>query len=174
MNKAVEHAVLLAAPAPEPTEEEALEEAADQADAASGNPELDGYLTQLSESWAAWIRTRRFYCPPSLPPSILGRLRERMGKGGTGPNAIASAQLAAFNEAIEREPLDALDRQVFELHYRHRVSPVKTFADALGVTRRHWYKLLRSFEKRVYGSACEIEQRNEAERRGLRSTVGPV
>jgi hypothetical protein len=152
----------------------------DEVDAAdippSANPEADEYLHQLSEGWSAWIRTRRFYAPPSLPPSILGRLRARTpgtGKDG-GPDAIASAELAAFNEAVEREPIEALDRQVFELHYRWRVRPVKTFAEALGISRPHWYRLLQSFERRVYASSREILERNDAARRGLRSTVGPV
>jgi hypothetical protein len=129
--------------------------------------ELDP-LHELCERWSDWIRTRRFYAPPSLPPSILGRLTSG-SRGGDGPNAVASPELAAFNQAIESEPMEALDRQVFELHYRYRVKPIKTFATALGIGRQHWYTLLRSFEQRAHAASLEILQRNLDEVRSLRS-----
>lgn len=128
-------------------------------------------LNELCEDWSAWVRTRRFFGKPSLPPSILGKLRSpsRVTAYSGGPDAIASAQLAAFNLAIEQEPIEALDRQVFELHYRWRVKPIKTFADALGISRKHWYTLLRSFRIRAQAAAQRIQGRNEADRLQLRS-----
>jgi hypothetical protein len=150
-------AITLAAPAPIAIDD-------DEPDEAASDP-----LHEISERWASWIRTRRFYVAPSLPPSILGKLRSGTGKGGDGPDAVCSPELAAFNEAVESQPIDALDRQVFELHYRHRVKPIKTFAQALGISRQHWYVLLRSFEQRVNGLAGDIQAKNEAARGGLRS-----
>jgi len=151
------NATTFAAPAP-------IDEIEDDTDEAASDP-----LHELSERWASWIRTRRFYVAPSLPPSILGKLREGMGRGGDGPNAEASAELAAFNEAVESQPIDSLDRQVFELHYRYRVKPIKVFARSLGIGRQHWYTLLRAFEQRVAAQAAEIQARNERSRAQLRS-----
>lgn len=134
--------------------------------------ELDP-LQELCEAWAGWVRTRRFYKPPSLPPSILGRLTSKSPtRTGTGPEAWNSAELSALNEAIEAEPIEAIDRQVFELHYRHRVKGIKIFAAALGISRSHWYNLLRSFEQRVHAASLEIRERNEAARQALRSYDG--
>jgi hypothetical protein len=151
------NATTFAAPAP-------IDEIDDDTDDAASDP-----LHEISERWACWIRTRRFYVAPSLPPSILGKLRAPTGRGGDGPDAVVSAELAAFNEAVESQPLDSIDRQVFELHYRHRVKPIKTFAAALGISRKHWYTVLRSFEQRCCAAAGEIQARNEAARSQLRS-----
>lgn len=126
---------------------------------------------ELCEQWSRWVRTRRFYSPPSKPPSILGRLTSRTRASRGGPDAASSAELAALNAAIEAEPIDAIDRQVFELHYRHRVSPVKAFADALGISRRHWYNLLRAFEERVHVASLEHLQRMERDRLALGQPV---
>lgn len=130
--------------------------------------ELDP-LQGLCEAWASWVRTRRFYKPPSLPPSILGRLTSRTRSLAGGPEAFNDAELHALNLAIEAQPMDALDRKVFELHYRHRVKGIKLFATALGIGRQHWYTLLRSFEQRVHAASLEILARNERERQALRS-----
>ena len=143
--------IRLAAPAPTVPDND------DDPDESASDP-----LHAVSERWACWIRTRRFYVASSLPPSILGKLRTCPGHGGDGPDVCVSAELAAFNEAVESQPIDALDRKVFELHYRHRVKPIKTFATALGISRKHWYTLLRVFEQRVYTAATEIQARNEA------------
>jgi ribosomal protein S18 acetylase RimI-like enzyme len=115
------------------------------------------------------VRTRRFYKPPSLPPSILGRLTSRTRSIAGGPDAFNAGELQALNCAIEAEPIEALDRQVFELHYRHRVKGIKAFATALGIGRQHWYTLLRSFEQRVYAASLEIRESNERARQALRS-----
>jgi hypothetical protein len=119
-------------------------------------------LDALCEAWASWTRTRRFYVKPSVPPSVLGRLRSK-GTGRStsgGPDAVASAQLLAFNLAVHAQPREALDRQVFELHYLHRVASIKTAADLLGISRNHWYRLLRAFRDRAYSASCEILSAN--------------
>lgn len=143
-----------AAPAPTDAEDALPEEEAEL----HSNTNLDA----LCESWAGWVRTRRFYCKPSVPPSILGRLRSK-GTGRStsgGPDAVASAQLLAFNLAVMGQPREALDRQVFELHYLHRVASIKTAADLLGISRPHWYRLLNAFRDRVYSASCEILSAN--------------
>ena len=114
-------------------------------------------LHVLCEAWSSWCRTRKLYVKPSLPPSILGRLRTKSSTARTGgPDAIASAELAAFHLAFLGQPEDALDRRVFWLHYFWRVRNVKMAADELGVSRATWYRLVQEFRARVYRSSRDI------------------
>ena len=89
--------------------------------------------------------------------SVLGQLSgtsTRPLKPG-GPDAIASAELAAFHLAYTCQP-DALDKRVFALYYVHRVKPIKAAAAALGIGRPHFYTVLADFRKRVYSAAGAI------------------
>jgi hypothetical protein len=119
----------------------------------------------LAEAWAHWTRTRK----PSLPPSLLGRLQARgsVRRRGTGPDAIAGAELAAFHLAFLAQPAEALDRQAFELHYLRRVRSIKTAADALGVSRSHWYRLVRDCRDRIYTASRSILEQNLADGEAL-------
>lgn len=116
----------------------------------------------LCEAWSSWCRTRRFYGRPALPPSLLGRLTSatRATAAGAGPDAEASAHLSALHLAIISQPADALDRQVFELHYLWRVRNIKAAAAELGVARQHWYRLVAQFRERVCAAASEILSSN--------------
>jgi hypothetical protein len=152
-----EHAVKLAAPAPLATDD-------DEAPLQAHELLRDAAQHRLCEAWSAWCRTRRFYSRPSLPPSILGRLTARTrstGGDGGGPDAIASAELSALHLAIIGQPADALDRQVFELHYLWRVKNVKAAAAAVGVGRQHWYTLVREFRSRVVAASRELLAHNQ-------------
>jgi hypothetical protein len=154
----------LAAPAPEELEEEAaLEQELLHAD----QPDLD----ELAESWAWWAHSRGMYVKPSLPVSTLGRLTTK-GSGrpsSGGPDAIAGAELVAFHLAFLAQPENALDRRVFELHYYRRVRNVKAAAATVGVSRQHWYRLVRDCRQRIYIASRQILERNLAEAAQLRS-----
>lgn len=120
----------------------------------------DRDLDALCESWVAWCRTRRLYGPAPLAGTILGRL-----SGGTRPmvhvDAICSAELSAFHIAYTCQPPGAIDRQVFDAYYVHRVKPVKRAADALGISRKHFYALLAAFRVRVANAADAISADNQ-------------
>jgi len=156
----------LAAPAPvEPAEQLADDEeaaAAAQAEAeaaaAAGDAAAPVHLDELMERWSTWRATRRFYAKPSLPVSVLGRLRTR-GTGRSskgGPDAACDAELMAVHLALLGQPEDALDRRVFELHYIWRVRDVKRAADALGISRAHYYRLLAACRQRVFAASRAI------------------
>jgi hypothetical protein len=135
--------------------------------------EDDRRLHEMCEAWALWTRTRRFYGPPPLAAGLLARLAggaRRMARPG-GPDAPCSAEIAAFHLAVISQPPEALDRRVFELHYAWRVRNVKAAAAALGISRQHWYALLRAFRGRAWRASREIlaDQRGtpvEGERAG--------
>jgi hypothetical protein len=126
----------------------------------------DARLDELCESLSRWVHTRKLYGAPRGPVSLLGKLRtgtRALKASGGGPDAACSALLQALYIAVLREPIDALDRQVFERHYFDRVTNIKVAAADLGITRQYWYVVLRSFRRRVHGAALQLQQDNEAE-----------
>lgn len=151
-----EEAPRLAAAAPagvHPEHEDADGISADQL--AEGN-----HVHQLCEAWASWCWTRRYYGKSSKPASLLGRLASKSRPiNPGGPDAVCSAELHAFHLAVLAQP-DALDRQVFELHYLVRPKNIKAAAPAVGISRRHWYTLVRDFRERAYSASREILAEN--------------
>ena len=131
--------------------------ASQEDDAAPALSEEQRDLDDLCERWVAWTRSRRLYGPPPVMGSVLGQLSgtsSRPLKTG-GPDAVSSAELAAFHVAYTCQP-DALDKRVFALYYVHRVKPIKAAAAALGIGRPHFYTVLADFRKRVYSAAGAI------------------
>lgn len=120
-------------------------------------------LDDMCERWVGWCRSRRLYGPPPSFVSILGQLsgsRTRPMRPG-GPDAAVSAELAAFHIAYTCQP-DALDKRVFDLYYVHRVKPIKAAAEALGISRKHYYVVLSEFRSRVFMASRSILSDNEA------------
>ena len=146
-----------AAPAPTDPDDDAAERA-EEASALGQQPDLHA----LCLDWVAWCHTRNFYVRPSLPASLLGRLTSKgTGRGrGTGPDAIAGADLMAFHLAFLAQPEEALDRRAFELHYYRRVRNIKAAAQAMGVSRQHWYRLVADCRQRIYIASKQILERN--------------
>lgn len=124
--------------------------------------EDDRELDLLCEQWVVWCRTRRLYGPAPAAGSVLGRLTGTRPLRPEGPDAISSAQLASFHIAYTCQP-DALDRRVFDLYYVHRVKPVKRAADALNISRTHFYAVLRDFRRRVNAAAVAVHAQNQAD-----------
>ena len=147
-------AMRLSAPAPIATEEP---------DELPPMGDDQAHLDELCERWVLWVRSRRLYGPRPGITSILGQLsgkRTRPLNPG-GPDAIVSAELAAFHIAYTCQP-DALDKQVFDMYYVHRVKPVKSAADVLGISSRHFYRVLSDFRERVHSAAVSIQEENAA------------
>lgn len=151
---------MLAAPAPELADDDLADVDLHDTTPLPGGERVD--LEIFCWQWAAWLRSRRLYVKPSLPPSLLGRLRSR-GTGRAhpngGPDAACSAQFMAFYIAFAGQP-DALDRQVFVAHYLERPRYIKVAADHFAVSRRHWYRLVKDFRERVYAASLPILQHN--------------
>jgi hypothetical protein len=124
--------------------------------------EGDDEAHELFEQWSAWCRTRRFYAPPSNVGSILGQLRGPSRPSRLPPNAKCSTGMAALHLAIKGQPEDALDTKVFWLYYGERTGNIKQAAYVLGISRQHFYRLLRSFTDRVRVAAKQIEADNVA------------
>lgn len=123
--------------------------------------DADQALNELCVAWAAWCRTRRFYGPPPLKGSLLGKLvSNNRSKPSDGPDAPSNAEVAALHLAIIAQPAAGLDRQVFELHYLWNVRNIKSASAVLGISRQHWYRLLRGFRRRVHHASQEILNAN--------------
>jgi hypothetical protein len=150
-----------AAPARErPQDPAALEAAA--AEAAAEQQAADPQADELIENWLAWSRQHRFIAPPAGMGNVLGRLRGATRPSREPPTVRLSSWLFAVNLAIKLEPDDALDKKVFWLHYVIKAKPVKTAADALGISPAHYYRLRRAFLDRVLIAAKKIEADNLA------------
>lgn len=127
----------------------------------------DGDLDDLCERWVSWCSTRRFYAPAPNYVNILGQM-----SGTTkpvrpnGPDAANSPEIMALHLAYLGQP-DALDKRVFELYYVHRIRPIKRAADALQISRRHFYTVLRDFRRRLRMASKGILAGNEAARDAL-------
>lgn len=116
-------------------------------------------LHELCETWSHWSRTRRFYGQPPVTANVLGKLTTRTRAWSRGaPDALCSADMAALHLAIQAQPREALDRRVFELYYLYRVRNIKAAAAELGVSRQHFYTLLRAFQRRVYLSSKALRE----------------
>lgn len=122
----------------------------------------DQYMHEMFESWAAWRATRRYFVPPSGGGNILGKLRGATRPSRPAPDAACSAQMAALNRAINAQPRDTVETQVFLLYYVDRVRNIKTVADYLGISRQHFYRLRRSFGQRVIIAAKQLEAEERA------------
>lgn len=121
-----------------------IEPAADSDDAslATGDDVQDAYLHDLCIRFAQWMRARRLCDQPSDAP----------------PDAAFDAEMGLLCVAMLAQPRDSLGRAVFEWHYLRGVANVKAAAASLGISRTHWYYLLRQFRRRIHATALEIRQ----------------
>ena len=146
-------AARLAAPAPLETDDEVVDDQPGDED-----------MKLIFEEWSYWCRTRRYFGPAPVGGNLLGKLSGKscpMRHVG-GPDAPCNARLAALHLAIIGQPKEALDTRVFWLYYGERTAYIKTAAEALGISRNHFYRLLRSFSLRVIAAANQIEAENSA------------
>lgn len=128
----------------------------------------DADLHELFEAWSRWSRTRRYFAPPPPAGTILGKLSSKTRAFSSGPpDAECNMDLAALHLAILGQPRDALDTQVFWAYYGERTSHIKRSADALGIGRAHFYRLLKSFCTRVRAVSYDIASYNRAAREAL-------
>lgn len=130
----------------------------DPADTASA-----AHIEAMCNAWVAWSRTRRYYGPPPLSAGVLGKLTRKGGpRRAGGPDAFCSAELAAFNLAVQAQP-DDTERKVFLLHHLYAVADIKVAAAALGISKATWYRMLHRFEARAYAAHHRILAANLAE-----------
>lgn len=132
------------------------------------SPNADADLHELFEAWSHWSRTRRYYCPPPPSGTILGKMssKTRAFSGGP-PDAKCNMDLAALHLAILGQPRDALDTQVFHAYYGERKTVIKRTADEIGISRQHFYRLLKAFCTRVRAVSQDIAEHNRAAREAL-------
>jgi hypothetical protein len=144
-----DNATRLAAAAPAETDDDRL-------DIDGGDDDLH----ELFEAWSTWSRTRRFFAPPQSGGNILGKMRGSSRPMRSPPDAKCNTFMPALHLAIQGQPRDALDYQVFMAYYGHRVTHIKATSAVLGISRQHFYRLLRAFGQRVVIAARHIEAEN--------------
>ena len=130
--------------------------------------ERDFSLDALCERWVYWCRTRRLYGPAPITGTILGKLSGSSSRPlKVTEDVICSAELSAFHIAYTCQPAESLDRQVFDAYYVHRIKPIKRAADALGISRKHFYTLLSAFRVRVANAGEAIQADNYTVRHAM-------
>ena len=131
-------------------------------------PAEDANLHQLFEDWSRWTRTRRYFAPPPPAGTILGKLSSKTRPFSSGaPDAKCDMDLSALHLAILGQPRDALDTQVFYAYYGDRKTAIKRTAAEIGISPRHFYRLLNAFCTRVVAASQDIAQHNRAAREAL-------
>lgn len=155
-----------AAPAPIELEADSDTAATTLVEAANdAAPDMDT-MHDLFEQWSHWSRTRRYFAPAPSSGNILGKLSSKsraFSKTG-GPDAPCSVEMSALHLAILGQPREALDTRVFLAYYSERAAYIKQAAAELGISRQHFYRLLRAFCGRVHAAAKQIEADNLAAR----------
>ena len=127
----------------------------------------DSDLDDLCERWVSWCSTRRFYAPAPNYVNILGQMSgtTKPVRPG-GPDAANSPEIMALHLADLGQP-HTLDSPELELTHAHRTRPIKRAADALEISRRHFYTVLRDFRRRLRMASKGILAGNEAARDAL-------
>ena len=64
---------------------------------------------------------------------------------------------------------DTLDKRVFDLYYVHRITPIKSAAAALEISRSHFYFLLASFRVRLRTASLALMEQEKEVLRALQS-----
>lgn len=137
-------------------------------DASSAPGTEDANLHELFEAWSRWSRTRRYFAPPPPSGTILGKLSGKTRAFSSGPpDAECNMDLAALHLAILGQPREALDTQVFYAYYGERTAHIKRSAEALKISRQHFYRLLKSFCTRVRAVSQDIANYNRVAREAL-------
>jgi len=120
-------------------------------------------IDTLFEDWATWSRSRRFagaFVRSSRGSDV--RSNDAKGVGST-----SLFELVAVHLGIISQPPEALDRRVFEMHYFTRPTSIKAAAHAMGISPAHWYRLMKSFKRRVYAASRELLVETASERGGV-------
>ena len=146
----------LCAPARQPQTDADPQGEAAAAAAATDLAQMDA----LFDEYSRWLRTRAFYSPHKALRGTLGPLQKRTRPYRQPPSAACSSSMAALHLAILAQPADAIDARVFWSHYGARAANIKVVADALGISRQHYYRLLAAFCRRVVIAAKQIEGDN--------------
>lgn len=134
----------------------------------ASSPNEDANLHEIFEAWSHWSRTRRYYCPPPPAGTILGKMSSKTRAFSAGPpDAKCNMDLAALHLAILGQPRDALDTIVFYAYYGERKTAIKRTADEIGISRQHFYRLLKAFCTRVRSVSQDIAQHNLVAREAL-------
>ena len=125
----------------------------------------DAQLHLLCLRWAMWSRSRRWFAPPPMVRSILGRMQP--GKVRPPFNAELSPEMSFLNLAITAQP-DSPAKTSFLVFYVFPARSVKEAAAAQGVSRDAFYRRVRRFRRRAWHAARALMQAEARQRQGER------
>lgn len=112
---------------------------------------LESEVHTVCVEWARWSRQRRLFGAPPPVGSIMAALVRVPGRG-EGRDARCDPQMAAFQQAVIHAE-DQRARRMFEAHFLSPALNVSAAAEALGVSRTHWYRTVNAFARRVWAQS---------------------
>lgn len=133
--------------------------APDRPDTPRPSNRLEAEVHNRCREWASWTRTRGFFGAPRQVGSIMESLVTVKG-GGEGPNARCDPALAAFHLAVVQAATDEqsrVARMMFEAQFLNQRN-VSRLAEAIGVSRTHWYRTVNAFARRAYADHLALQQ----------------
>lgn len=117
---------------------------------------LPDHIKRICADLGWWVASRRLYAPNPRLQSVLGSLGRRVPSGvSSGPDACCDADMQRFYRSVMAQP-DGKDKDAFILHYIARVRTRESAARRLGVTRRHWYRLVNAFALRAHAGMSQF------------------
>jgi len=124
---------------------------------------------QLAQDWLIWLNSRRFLGDPPQK-NILAAMMERNKMRKDAPNGPMSAEIAAFNLAVNA--LNAGQLIPFIAVYcDFRPKPIKTMADELGIQSPAFYERAHDVASKVYGQAMQLAELNKQMRREIEDYI---
>lgn len=116
------------------------------------------HIYQKAQEWLIWLNTRRFL-GEAPQKNILVAMMERDKEKKPPPDALMSAEIAAFNLAVS-----ALDYEHLlpfcAVYCDYRPKPIKTLANEIGIARDTFYERAHETALKVNRTAIQLEVLN--------------
>lgn len=113
---------------------------------------------QMAQDWLIWLKSRRFVGPPPQK-NILVALAEKNKDKGEPPDGPMSAEIAAFNLAINALKAGYLVPFV-AVYCDYRPKPVKTLAYELGIQPPAFYERAHEAATKVMSDSIKLVEMN--------------
>jgi len=113
----------------------------------------------LAQEWLIWLNSRRFLGQP-MPKNILVMLAEKNLGGNPPPDGPMSAQMSAFNLAVNSITEDYRMVPFLTVYADYRPKPIKTLAADLGIARDTFYEKAHEAAAYVLRTARQLEELN--------------
>lgn len=125
---------------------------------------------QLAQEWLVWLNSRRFLGQP-LQKNILVMLAEKNKTKKGPPDGPMSAEMAAFNLAVNALTDAGHLVPFITVYCDFRMKPIKTLAGELGIGRDTFYERAHETAQSLYRKTQELVVLNAQMKREIEEYV---